>query len=229
MSVRGVSGWRPSRCLSALGAYRPMGACLILPRSTPRRGPGLSRAESSATGTAACARPLPYVPPIEAATTISHESGVSDNVTRYWTRSTRCTPTADHVRWRREPRPSLQAVEGGLQNFADESGLSITVSHLGRVTRKWNKIEHRVFSEITKNCRGKPPTSYEAIVRVIAETRTAKGLRIRAKIDIDWGKYPKGKKTLEADLQTGMLSPRDSHGGWNYTIVPHDKPNAHRR
>jgi len=105
-----------------------------------------------------------------------------------------------------------------LQGVADATGLSVTVCHLPPGTSKWNKIEHRMFSEITKNWRGKPLTSHEVVVSLIAGTTTAKGLHIRAKLDRR--KYVKGKKVAAAELAELLLIPDDFHGEWNYTIRP---------
>ena len=105
-----------------------------------------------------------------------------------------------------------------LQKLADEIKLPITVCHLPPGTSKWNKIEHRLFSFITINWRGKPLRSYRTIVQLIAATTTATGLKVRA--ELDENKYPKGVKVSDAELATVNLSRHPFHGDWNYTISP---------
>jgi hypothetical protein len=105
-----------------------------------------------------------------------------------------------------------------LQELADKSGLSITVLHYPPGTSKWNKIEHRLFSYISMNWRGKPLTSLATIVNLIAATTTKTGLRVRA--EIDKGKYPKGIKVSEKEMFTLNLQRHDTYGDWNYTIKP---------
>lgn len=106
-----------------------------------------------------------------------------------------------------------------LQALCDETGLSITVCHLPPGTSKWNKIEHRMFSFITLNWRGKPLRSYEIIVNLIGATTTAAGLKIRC--ELDEHTYPAGVKVTDAQLATVNLHRHDFHGDWNYTITPH--------
>jgi hypothetical protein len=105
-----------------------------------------------------------------------------------------------------------------LQQWADTTGLTITVCHFPPGTSKWNKIEHRMFSEITKNWRGRPLESHEAIVSLIGETHTATGLRIRAALDEH--SYPTGTKVSREQLAQVCLEPAAFHGEWNYTIRP---------
>jgi len=105
-----------------------------------------------------------------------------------------------------------------LQNLADETGMSITVSHLPPGTSKWNKIEHRLFSFITQNWRGKPLVSHEVIVNLIASTQTRKGLSVRA--ELDTGSYPKGVKIPDKQLAQISINRHAFHGDWNYTISP---------
>jgi hypothetical protein len=85
-----------------------------------------------------------------------------------------------------------------LQKFADETGLHITVSHFPPGTRKWNKIEHRMFSHISMSWRGKPLTSHEVIVNLIANPTTEKGLKIQAGLGTNL--YPKGIKVSDEEL-----------------------------
>ena len=105
-----------------------------------------------------------------------------------------------------------------LQKLADETGLEISVCHLPPGTSKWNKIEHRLFSFISQNWRGKPLVSHQVIVNLIAATTTKTGLRVRA--EIDPGKYPKGVKISDKQVATIRLERDPFHGEWNYTILP---------
>ena len=105
-----------------------------------------------------------------------------------------------------------------LQDFADETGLTLTVCHFPPGTSKWNKIEHRMFCHITKNWRGQPLTSYELIVNLIANTVTTKGLTVQSKIDATL--YEKGIKVTDEELATIRLTPDKFHGEWNYAIKP---------
>ena len=105
-----------------------------------------------------------------------------------------------------------------LQKLADEIKLPITVCHLPPGTSKWNKIEHRLFSFITMNWRGKPLRSYRTIVQLIAATTTDAGLKVRA--ELDENKYPKAVKVTDAQLAAVNLSRHSFHGDWNYTIAP---------
>jgi len=105
-----------------------------------------------------------------------------------------------------------------LQQLADRTGLSITVCHLPPGTSKWNKIEHRLFSHIAMNWRGKPLVSLAAIVSLIGSTKTERGLRVRA--EIDPGEYATGVVITDAQM-AGVRLERDTfHGEWNYTIRP---------
>jgi len=105
-----------------------------------------------------------------------------------------------------------------LQRFATEQGLEISVSHFPPGTSKWNKIEHRMFSHISMNWRGKPLTSHEVIVNLIANTTTTKGLEIQA--ELDTGIYPKGIKVTDDELRAVNLVTDEFHGDWNYSILP---------
>lgn len=106
-----------------------------------------------------------------------------------------------------------------LQKLADESGLDITVCHFPPGTSKWNKIEHRMFSYITKNWRGRPLTSYEVIVNLIANTQTETGLQIKAQLDTTH--YPIGIKITNEELEALQLEKSEFHGEWNYTLKSH--------
>jgi len=105
-----------------------------------------------------------------------------------------------------------------LQSLANETGLAISVSHLPPGTSKWNKIEHRLFSFITQNWRGKPLVSHEVIVNLIAATSTKNGLQVRCQIDTN--SYPKGIKVPDDIMASLNLQRDDFHGEWNYTISP---------
>jgi transposase len=105
-----------------------------------------------------------------------------------------------------------------LQKLANELGIPIRVSHFPPGTSKWNKIEHRLFSYISMNWRGKPLVSHEAIVNLIAATTTRKGLKVRA--ELDSGQYPTGIKVTDEELETIRIVREDFHGEWNYSIVP---------
>lgn len=105
-----------------------------------------------------------------------------------------------------------------LQRFADETGFTVSVCHLPPGTSKWNRIEHRMFCHITRNWRGRPLESLEVVVNLIANTRTAKGLRIRAALDPN--QYPLGVKVTNEQLARVRLRRDDFHGDWNYHITP---------
>ncbi len=105
-----------------------------------------------------------------------------------------------------------------LQSLATRLGLPIHVCHFPPGTSKWNKIEHRMFSHITQNWRGRPLVSHEVIVNLIANTTTRAGLRIRA--ELDRGKYPTGIKITDAELALLNLKQDNFHGDWNYTVLP---------
>jgi hypothetical protein len=108
-----------------------------------------------------------------------------------------------------------------IQHLANTMGFPVTVCHLPPGTSKWNKIEHRLFSFITLNWRGKPLRSFKTIVQLIAATTTATGLTVRA--ELDENKYPKGIKVSDAQLRAVNLSRHLFHGDWNYTIAPSAK------
>jgi len=106
----------------------------------------------------------------------------------------------------------------GLQKFADETGLPISVCHFPPGTSKWNKIEHRLFSFISSNWRGEPLRDYETVVNLIARTTTAKGLKVTCRLDRR--KYPTGRKVTNEQMKRVHLEPDRFHGEWNYVIRP---------
>jgi transposase len=105
-----------------------------------------------------------------------------------------------------------------LQTLADETGLAIAVSHFPPGTSKWNKIEHRLFSFISKNWRGQPLTSLKVIVSLIAGTTTRKGLKVHA--EIDDRSYPTGIQVPDEEMAQINLRRDAFHGEWNYEILP---------
>jgi len=110
-----------------------------------------------------------------------------------------------------------------LAAFAAETGLAISVCHLPPGTSKWNKIEHRLFSQITMNWRGRPLTSHETILQLIGATTTATGLTVTATLDT--GSYPIGIKISNRAMAALPITRDEFHGDWNYTLHPtHDTP-----
>jgi transposase len=105
-----------------------------------------------------------------------------------------------------------------LQKFANETGLVTSVCHFPPGTSKWNKIEHRLFSYISQNWRGKPLVSHEVIVNLIASTTTRTGLTVKCQLDTN--KYPKGIKVSDKELRQVNVVRDEFHGEWNYAILP---------
>ena len=105
-----------------------------------------------------------------------------------------------------------------LQKFSTESKLEITVSHFPPGTSKWNKIEHKLFSFISINWRGKPLVSYRTIINLIASTKTEKGLRVYATLDERL--YELGQEVTDEEMKNIHITPDTFHGEWNYTISP---------
>src|SRR4051794_33984328 len=156
---------------------------------------------------------------------ISHDTALFavESIRRWWQElgaarypaATRLLITADcggsngvRVRlWKRE-----------LQALSDELGITITVCHLPPGTSKWNKIEHRLFSFITQNWRGKPVVSYQTIVQLIAATTTRTGLNVKS--EIDTAVYPPGIKVSDREMAALNITPHEFRGEWNYTIAP---------
>jgi len=146
-----------------------------------------------------------------------------ESIRRWWNsmgqaaypRATRLLITADSG-GSNGARVRLWKVE--LQKLADETGLRIAVSHLPPGTSKWNKIEHRLFSFISQNWRGKPLISHEVIVNLIAGTTTKNGLTVRA--ELDTGTYPAGVKVSAREVAEIDLRRDRFHGDWNYSLHP---------
>jgi transposase len=105
-----------------------------------------------------------------------------------------------------------------LQRFANATGLRVTVCHLPPGTSKWNKIEHRLFSHISMNWRGRPLVSHQVVVELIGATTTREGLQVQA--ELDTGVYPTQVKVSDAELAAVQITPHAFHGEWNYTITP---------
>ena len=105
-----------------------------------------------------------------------------------------------------------------LQELADDLGLRLVLRHFPPGTSKWNKIEHRLFSFITKNWRGRPLVSRQAVVSLIAATTTRKGLVVKAALDTN--EYQKGIKVSDEELAAVRIVPHRFHGEWNYNISP---------
>lgn len=111
-----------------------------------------------------------------------------------------------------------------LQKLADELGIPISVCHLPPGTSKWNKVEHRLFSFITQNWRGKPLITHQVIVDLISATTTKTGLKVKARLDPR--RYATGRRVSNPELAEVNLVPDKFHGEWNYTILPGAHPNA---
>ena len=105
-----------------------------------------------------------------------------------------------------------------LQRFADQTGLEVAVCHFPPGTSKWNKIEHKLFSFISMNWKGKVLSSYQVIINLIASTKTTSGLKVYAALDDRV--YALKKKVTDAEMRSLHLRPNDFHGEWNYAIQP---------
>jgi hypothetical protein len=144
-----------------------------------------------------------------------------ESIRRWWNQMGRIRfPDADRLLITADAGGSngyrLRAWKVELARLAEETGLRITVCHYPPGTSKWNKIEHRMFSFITMNWRGKPLTSLRTIIELISATSTQTGLSIQADYDPNW--YATGITTTNAELAAVPLDPHDFHGEWNYTI-----------
>ena len=145
------------------------------------------------------------------------------SVERWWERMGR-------ARYPNATRMMITADAGGSNSYrsrmfkaelaalASRIGMIITVCHMPPGTSKWNKIEHRLFSFISMNWRGKPLTTYRTVVELIAATTTGTGLRVEA--DRDHGYYPTGRKIADRDFNALPVTGHQFHGEWNYTIRP---------
>lgn len=109
-----------------------------------------------------------------------------------------------------------------LAALAAATGLEITVCHLPPGTSKWNKIEHRLFAQITRNWAGRPLRTHQTIVDLIANTTTTTGLSVHCVLDTS--EYPTGIRYTQAQVDALPLTPHDFHGEWNYTLTPPDTP-----
>lgn len=116
----------------------------------------------------------------------------------------------------------IRAYKVELARLAAETGLDITVCHLPPGTSKWNKIEHRLFSQITMNWRGRPLTTHQTIVDLISNTTTTTGLTVHCVLDTD--SYPTGTKYTKKDVDTLPITRHEFHGEWNYTLRPTTRP-----
>jgi hypothetical protein len=117
-----------------------------------------------------------------------------------------------------------RAWKTGLAELAAETGLQITVCHFPPGTSKWNKVEHRLFSHITMNWRGRPLTSHDIVINSIAATTTRAGLTVQARLDD--GTYPTGVQVTSAQMAALPVSRHPFHGDWNYTLHPAAGPAA---
>lgn len=105
-----------------------------------------------------------------------------------------------------------------LQTLASETGLRVTICHFPPGTSKWNKVEHRLFSHISMNWRGRPLVSHEVIVKLIGETTTSTGLEVKAQLDKR--RYPVKVKVTDEEMKMVKIKPHNFHGEWNYSIDP---------
>jgi hypothetical protein len=145
------------------------------------------------------------------------------SIARWWERMGRARyPDADRLMITADAGGSnayrSRMFKAELAKLAASIGLVITVCHMPPGTSKWNKIEHRLFSFISMNWRGKPLTTYRTVVELIAATTTRSGLKVQAALDE--GYYPIGEKINDRDFNALPITRHDWHGDWNYTIRP---------
>jgi len=156
---------------------------------------------------------------------VSHDTAAfAINTIRHWWSS------MGSVRYPQATRLLITADSGGsngyrlrlwkveLQKLANELGLAVSVCHLPPGTSKWNKIEHRLFSFITQNWRGRPLISHEVVVNLIAATTTQKGLHVECQLDKN--RYETGIQVSDKALRAVQITKDSFHGEWNYTIHP---------
>jgi hypothetical protein len=118
-----------------------------------------------------------------------------------------------------------RAWKKGLAQFARETGLEVTVAHFPPGTSKWNKIEHRLFSQVSHAWRGRPLTSYEVIISTVSAITTSGGLTVTAVLD--HAPHPRGQEVSDEeirDIEERCLTRHDFHGEWNYTLLPVPRP-----
>ncbi len=146
-----------------------------------------------------------------------------ESIRRWWRwMGTRSYPQAKHLLITADSGGSngarVRLWKWELQKLADEIGLEISVCHFPPGTSKWNKIEHRLFSFISQNWRGKPLISHEVIINLIAATTTAAGLVVKSKLDTN--SYPAGLKISDQQMAELQLRRDKFHGDWNYSLLP---------
>ena len=110
----------------------------------------------------------------------------------------------------------LRAWKLHLQRLSDQLNLQVTVCHYPPGTSKWNKIEHRLFSFVSMNWKGRPLVSYEAVVNLIGHTTTKTGLKVKAVLDTN--EYETGVKVADREMKVLRLKRHSFHGDWNYTL-----------
>ena len=160
---------------------------------------------------------------------VDHDTSVFavESVRRWWkVRGSRDYPRASRLLITADAGGSnsyrYRVWKSELAALAAETGLAITVCHFPPGTSKWNKIEHRLFSHITLNWRGRPLTSHEVVVETIAATRTRGGLRVGAALDT--GDYPTGVAISKERMAALPLERHATRGAWNYTLHPRRVP-----
>jgi hypothetical protein len=146
-----------------------------------------------------------------------------ESIRRWWRwMGTRSYPQAKHLLITADSGGSngarVRLWKWELQKLADEIGLEIAVCHFPPGTSKWNKIEHRLFSFISQNWRGKPLISHEVIINLIAATTTAAGLVVKSKLDTN--SYPAGLRVSDQQMAELQLRRDKFHGDWNYSLLP---------
>jgi hypothetical protein len=150
-------------------------------------------------------------------------SFAAETIRRWWTTMGKeAYPNAQHLLITADGGGSNNARSGlwklELQNLADHLGFPVSVCHFPPGTSKWNKIEHRLFSFISQNWRGKPLISHEVVVNLIRATKTRTGLKVRCAMDKS--KYPTGLRVSKETVQELNIVADDFHGDWNYTVYP---------